>query len=118
MYYKSAKTFTGTWVLRWKGCVHEWPKLPCFEYQNISQQQQQQVWKSFYVCYGNRNRVCVLPTDILVFYQFHSINLIKCNKRYICLLVPYIYINDILEYTFIKKQQHVTKTNIAMATNI
>ena len=55
-------------------------------------------------------------TDILVFYQFHSINLRNCNKRY--LLVGFIYINDIFENTFMKKQQHVTKTNVAMATNI
>ena len=46
--------------------------------------------KTFYVCYGNINRVCILLTDILVLYQFHSINLRNCNKRYICLLISYI----------------------------
>ena len=57
-----------------------------------------------------------LLTDILVIYQFYSINLRNVIKD--CLLVSYIYINDILKYTFMKKQQHVTKTNIAMGTNI
>ena len=55
-------------------------------------------------------------TDILVFYQFIACILETVIKD--ILLVGFIYINDILENTFMKKQQHVTKTNVAMATNI